>query len=218
VKFVWAFLRHATVRALTWRRHTAATLSTLVGDPVAAPVLVPPSRPSPPIHRRSNPPLLFTAQCSDTLKWWCGPVAVAAIIGVDVAAVRYVIRWYRNGRAVKGTYPIELQFAALAPGGNWHFATRTICLRPANFRHGNADQVAILNAPGPLALSGIPGRFRCLSYQPNEEHGAPIPGPLDDVARRARLISSRAPASLLHVKELLGLVAFDISSPQQRSL
>ena len=109
MKFVWAFLRHATVRALTWRRHTAATLSTLVGDPVAAPVLVPPSRPSPPIHRRSNPPLLFTAQCSDTLKWWCGPVAVAAIIGVDVAAVRYVIRWYRNGRAVKGTYPIELQ-------------------------------------------------------------------------------------------------------------
>ena len=41
MKFVWAFLRHATVRALTWRRHTAATLSTLVGDPVAAPVLVP---------------------------------------------------------------------------------------------------------------------------------------------------------------------------------
>jgi hypothetical protein len=32
---------------------------------------------------------------------------VATIIGVDVATVRDVIR---HGRAVKGTYPIELQF------------------------------------------------------------------------------------------------------------
>jgi hypothetical protein len=38
-------------------------------------------------------------------------VAVAATIGVDVAAVRNVIRGYRNGRAVKGTYPNELQLA-----------------------------------------------------------------------------------------------------------
>jgi hypothetical protein len=38
-------------------------------------------------------------------------VAVAATIGVDVAAVRDVIRRCRHGRAVKGTHPIELQFA-----------------------------------------------------------------------------------------------------------
>jgi len=38
-------------------------------------------------------------------------VAVAAIIGVDAATVCDVIRWYLSGRAVKGTYPIELQFA-----------------------------------------------------------------------------------------------------------
>jgi hypothetical protein len=38
-------------------------------------------------------------------------VAVATIIGVDVAAVRDVIRKYRSGRAVKGTYATELQSA-----------------------------------------------------------------------------------------------------------
>jgi hypothetical protein len=30
---------------------------------------------------------------------WCGPVAVAAIIGVDVAAIRDVVKWHRNGKA-----------------------------------------------------------------------------------------------------------------------
>jgi len=38
-------------------------------------------------------------------------VAVAATIGVDVAAVRDVIRRCRNGRAVKGTDATDLQFA-----------------------------------------------------------------------------------------------------------
>jgi len=36
---------------------------------------------------------------------------VAATIGVDVAAVRDVIRRCRNGRAVKGTHATDLQFA-----------------------------------------------------------------------------------------------------------
>jgi hypothetical protein len=67
--------------------------------------------PRPRARERSSQPLLWTAKCSDTLKWWCGPVAVAATIGVDVAAVRNLIKWYRNGRAVRGTYPNELQLA-----------------------------------------------------------------------------------------------------------
>jgi hypothetical protein len=66
--------------------------------------------PRPRARERSSQPLLWTAKCSDTLKWWCGPVAVAATIGVDVAAVRNLIKWYRN-RAVRGTYPNELQLA-----------------------------------------------------------------------------------------------------------
>ena len=73
-----------------------------------APVLAP-ARWQP--RQRSNQPLLWTAKCSDTLKWWCGPVAVATTIGVDVAAVRDVIRRCRNGRPVKGTYATELRFA-----------------------------------------------------------------------------------------------------------
>jgi hypothetical protein len=43
---------------------------------------------------------LWTARSSDARrKMWCGPVAVAAIIGVDVAAVRDVVKWHRNGKA-----------------------------------------------------------------------------------------------------------------------
>jgi hypothetical protein len=49
----------------------------------------------------------------------------------DAAAVPDVIGWYRNGRAVKGTYPIELQLAfqhfgygmVLFAGRNANFAT-----------------------------------------------------------------------------------------------
>jgi hypothetical protein len=42
---------------------------------------------------------------------WCGPVAVAATIGLDVAAVSAVIKRRRNGRQVKATYANELQLA-----------------------------------------------------------------------------------------------------------
>ena len=105
MSFVWASLRSAVTRVLARRRCSPAISSTAVAvaDPVAAP--------TPPIRKRSNQPLLWTAKCSDTLRWWCGPVAVATIIGVDVAAVRDVIRRCRNGRAVKGTYAADLQFA-----------------------------------------------------------------------------------------------------------
>ena len=42
---------------------------------------------------------------------WCGPVAVAATIGVDVAVVGDVIKKYRNGKPVMGTHPHELEHA-----------------------------------------------------------------------------------------------------------
>jgi len=46
--------------------------------------------------RTTNAPTIQPAAALDgevqRLKWWCGPVAVATIIGVDVAAVRDVIR------------------------------------------------------------------------------------------------------------------------------
>jgi hypothetical protein len=100
-----AILHRVAARVRAWCRRSPAEASTTV---VTAPALAPPS---PPTRKRSNLPLLWTAKCSDTLKWWCGPVAVATIIGVDVAAVRDVIRRCRNGRAVKGTYANELQFA-----------------------------------------------------------------------------------------------------------
>jgi hypothetical protein len=57
-------------------------------------------------------PTLWAAKSSNTSrKMWCGPVAVAATIGVDVAAVVDVIKRHRNERAVKGTHPNELQLA-----------------------------------------------------------------------------------------------------------
>ena len=66
-------------------------------------------------------PTLWTAKSSDArTKMWCGPVAVAATIGVDVAAVRDVIKWHRNGRAVRGTYPNELQLAFRHFGYDMH--------------------------------------------------------------------------------------------------
>ena len=99
-----SFLRCVAARVRGWCRRSPAVSNTVV----AAPVLEPPR---PPTRKPSNHPLLWTAKCSDTLKWWCGPVAVAATIGVDVAAVRDVIRRCRNGRAVKGTHAIELQQA-----------------------------------------------------------------------------------------------------------
>jgi hypothetical protein len=42
---------------------------------------------------------------------WCGPVAVAAILGADVAEVRDVIKRHRHGKPVKGTSATELQLA-----------------------------------------------------------------------------------------------------------
>lgn len=56
--------------------------------------------------------LLWEAKSSDKRrKMWCGPVTVASLVGVDVAAVRDVIKWQRGGRAVMGTHPHELEFA-----------------------------------------------------------------------------------------------------------
>ena len=63
-------------------------------------------------ERNQRHPMLWAARSSDARrKTWCGPVVVAATIGVDVATVSDVIKRHRNGRPVKGTHPNELQLA-----------------------------------------------------------------------------------------------------------
>ena len=59
---------------------------------------------------------------------------------VDAAAVPDVIRWYRTSRAVKGTYPIELQFT---------------------FQHFGYDMVLVadLNANSPTLATSERKRF-----------------------------------------------------------
>jgi hypothetical protein len=103
-----AYLHRVAARVRAWCRRSPAE-QVAASTVVAAPPVLAAARPQP--RKQSNQPLLWTAKCSDTLKWWCGPVAVAATIGVDVAAVRDIIRRCRHGRAVKGAHPIELHFA-----------------------------------------------------------------------------------------------------------
>jgi hypothetical protein len=75
-----AYLHRVAARVRAWCRRSPAE-QIAASTVVAAPVLAPP-RWQP--RQRSNQPLLWTAKCSDTLKWWCGPVAVAAaILGRD---------------------------------------------------------------------------------------------------------------------------------------
>jgi hypothetical protein len=63
-------------------------------------------------HPNQHQPSLWSVKSSDPRrKMWCGPVVVAAIIGVDVAAVSEVIKGHRNGRPVKSTFANELQLA-----------------------------------------------------------------------------------------------------------
>jgi hypothetical protein len=67
-----------------------------------------------PRRKRSDQrqPTLWSAKsqrCEQKL--WCGPVAVAATIRVDVAAISDVINGHRNGKSVKRTYPEELPLA-----------------------------------------------------------------------------------------------------------
>jgi len=58
-------------------------------------------------------PTLWTVKSSDTRsRLYCGPVAVAALIGVNVDEVIRVIQWHRNNcRQVRGTHSQELQHA-----------------------------------------------------------------------------------------------------------
>jgi hypothetical protein len=63
-------------------------------------------------HSRRKHPLLWNVVNSDRRrKAWCGPTAVAALIGVDAALVRDHIKWQRGGRPVKGTCATEIENA-----------------------------------------------------------------------------------------------------------
>jgi hypothetical protein len=69
---------------------------------------------SPPKRRRpiQPRPTLWNVKSSDARRLYCGPVAVAALIGADVDEVIRVIQRHRNNRRqVRGTHPHELQHA-----------------------------------------------------------------------------------------------------------
>lgn len=86
-------------------------------QPVALSTPSPSTQIDPPMPERKRPvrdPKLWAAKSTDAggRKMYCGPVVVAAIIGVDPAAACDVIQRYRkNGRPVNRTHPHELQLA-----------------------------------------------------------------------------------------------------------
>lgn len=78
----------------------------------------PQSRPQP---RRaspaSSPCMLWPVTNSDhRRKLWCGPTVVSALIGIDAAVARDIIKSSRGGRAVMGTTARELDLAFRAHG------------------------------------------------------------------------------------------------------
>jgi hypothetical protein len=98
-------LNNIVAQVRTWFNRSPVGLSTPSASTQIAPA---PERK--PLDQRY--PTLWAAKSSDARKkMWCGPVAVAATIGVDVAAVSDVIKRHRNGKSVKGTHPNELQLA-----------------------------------------------------------------------------------------------------------
>jgi hypothetical protein len=102
MKFVSTSLLNIVARVRTWfSRPTVASSTHSVSNQIV------PAAPAPERKRlNQRHPTLWAAKSSDArTKMWCGPVAVAATIGVDVAAVCDVIKRHRNGRPVKGTYP-----------------------------------------------------------------------------------------------------------------
>jgi hypothetical protein len=105
MNFISTPLFNVVAQVRTWFRRSPVTSSTPSSSIQIAPM--PERQPLNQCH-----PTMWAARSTDAQrKMWCGPVAVAAIIGVDVAAVRDVIKRHRNGRPVKGTHPNELQLA-----------------------------------------------------------------------------------------------------------
>jgi len=159
-----AILHRVAARVRAWCRRSPV---------VAAPVLAPPRWQR---SQRSNQPLLWTAKCSDTLKWWCGPVAVASTIGVDVAAVRDVIRQCRNGRAVKGTYANELQFAFQHFGYQMRLLTPRVLYRS---RRGERLEPDMHTRPARVLQDcTLAAAFAAMRF--NEEHTGKTEGAWDD--------------------------------------
>src|SRR5262249_50343055 len=105
-------------RVLGWcTRPTPSAAEAVLANPAPTPIAVAPNQIESPLRRKSldqRHPTLWEAKCSDPKlkKMWCGPTAVAAIIGADVAAVCAAIKSYRkNNRPVMRTYHHELQHA-----------------------------------------------------------------------------------------------------------
>jgi hypothetical protein len=124
--FLSSLLRDAAARLRIWCSRSLTVATTATSD--AAPKPTPHSPPqvrketvtqirvaSPPRRRRplQRHPLLWTVKSSDTgQRLFCGPVAVAALIGADVDEVIRVIQRHRNDyREVRGTHDHELKYA-----------------------------------------------------------------------------------------------------------
>lgn len=111
-------------RLLPSRRYTICFFAGFFRFSRPQPVAVPAPKRERLIQRH---PTLWSAKC-ETPRMWCGPVAVAAIIGVDPVTVCDVIQQQRkNRRPVKRTYPHELHAAFahfgydMTPGRQpWH--------------------------------------------------------------------------------------------------
>jgi hypothetical protein len=70
-----------------------------------------------PKRRTANPCTLWPVTNTDRRrKLWCGPTVVSALIGIDAAAARDIIKESRGGRAVMGTTARELDLDFRARG------------------------------------------------------------------------------------------------------
>ena len=133
--FLASLLRNAAARLRTWHSRSP-TVAAVAVTSSAIPTLHSPPLPTAttlfdrktgrdPVEqdqtkfqqKRRRPiqphPTLWNVKSSDTRsRLYCGPVAVAALIGVNVDEVIRVIQWHRNNRRqVRGTHPHELHHA-----------------------------------------------------------------------------------------------------------
>jgi hypothetical protein len=136
--FVASLLRDAAARLRTWYSRSSPALAMVATSDATrgpSPQPTPPAKPrklvdrieagreavaqiqiaSPP--KRRTPiqprPTLWSVKSSDERqRLYCGPVALAALIGADVdEAIRVIQRHRNNCRRVRGTHPHELQHA-----------------------------------------------------------------------------------------------------------
>jgi hypothetical protein len=89
--FLASLLRGAAARLLPWINRSPEK-TTVVADVVVAP----PPEPMRKRRAKRHSPLWEARNSDPNTRTWCGPTAVSAAIGVDIAEVNAVIRRHRN--------------------------------------------------------------------------------------------------------------------------